>query len=169
VSRRRAGSALQAPLAFAGVALLVAAGGFGFTGRTHLSQARTQEVVSGLLHNVYRAFDFRDEEQIYDVLAQSVDGDLLEQIYLETRRGLELASQGGARAKVKQVELDSLEVERAGTEGFVASAVWSVHGSVGHWGHIHQRSNRYRAELTVAPIEERWKLTELTILEEERL
>ncbi|MBW2229866.1 MAG: hypothetical protein JRH17_05730 [Deltaproteobacteria bacterium] len=167
--RRRTPAPMRVPLALAGVALLIAGGGFGFTARTHLSHSRTQDVVSALLHNVYRAFDFRDEEQIYDVLAQSVEGDLLEQIYLETRRGLELASQGGARAKVKQVELDELEIERVGADGFVARAVWKVRGSVGHWGHIHQRSNRYRAELTVAPVEERWKLTALEILEEERL
>ncbi|MBW2386730.1 MAG: hypothetical protein JRG92_24125, partial [Deltaproteobacteria bacterium] len=61
------------------------------------------------------------------------------------------------------------EIERVGADGFVARAVWKVRGSVGHWGHIHQRSNRYRAELTVAPVEERWKLTALEILEEERL
>ena len=74
-----------------------------------LSDARSNEVVSGLLHNVYRAFDFREEEQIYDVLAKSVEGDLLARIYLETRRGLEVANQGGARAKVKVVELVDLE------------------------------------------------------------
>jgi hypothetical protein len=35
------------------------------------------EVVAGLLYNIYRAFDFRDEEQIYDVPEQSVEGRLL--------------------------------------------------------------------------------------------
>jgi hypothetical protein len=168
-ARRRSGVPTTALLSVTGVLILIAGIGFGITARTHLSAARTEEVVSDLLHNVYRAFDFRSEEQIYDVLAQSVEGELLEQIYLETRRGLELASQGGARAKVKEVDLDTLEIERVGPDGFTAKAVWNVRGSVGHWGHLHERSNRYRAALQISPVEERWKLTALDILEEERL
>ncbi|MCH6563586.1 MAG: hypothetical protein IH800_14345, partial [Myxococcales bacterium] len=46
---------------------------------------------------------------------------------------------------------------------------WNVAGSVGHWGHIHQRKNQYRAEIKVAPIGGVWKLVDLEILEEERL
>ena len=84
----------------------------GLTLPNRATDERTTEIVSSLLHNIYRAFDFRGEENIYDVLDQSVSGDLLTDIYLETRRGLELASQGGARAKVKEIEM--LEVaERA--------------------------------------------------------
>ena len=134
-----------------------------------LSDERARGVVSGLLHNVYRAFDFRKDEQIYDVLARSAEGDLLERIYLETRRGLELANQGGARAKVKQIELVELEAESTDGGGFVATATWNVAGSVGHWGHVHQRRNRYRADLDVAPVDGAWKLVGLEILQEERL
>ena len=37
---------------------------------------RWGELAGGLLHNIYRAFDYRGEEQIYDVLAKSVTGNL---------------------------------------------------------------------------------------------
>ena len=98
-------------------------------------------------------------------------GELLTQTYLETRRGLELASQGGARAKVKQVEL--LEVraatDSAAAAGFSARCTWNVSGSVGHWGHIHQRVNQYQAELTVRPEAGGWKITDLQVLSEQRL
>jgi hypothetical protein len=40
---------------------------------------------------------------------------------------------------------------------------------VGHWGHIHQRRNRIRAELTVARQDGAWKLVSMEMLEEERL
>jgi hypothetical protein len=142
---------------------------FWLAGRAQLSPARSEVLVSALLHNVYLAFDYREEGRIYDVLAQSVDGALLADIYPETRRGLELANQGGARAKVKEIELVDLAAERDGADGFVATATWIVAGSVGHWGHVHQRKNRYRAELRVAPVDGAWKLTGLEILEEERL
>ena len=134
-----------------------------------LSSDATRGVIAGLLHNIYRAFDYRQEEQIYDVLARSVDGELLTRIYLETRRGLELANQGGARAKVKQIELTELHAEAVDAGGFAAVATWTVNGSVGHGGHVHQRRNQYRAELTVRPLEGAWKLTDIEILQEQRM
>jgi hypothetical protein len=166
--RKRHGGRAAAAVA---TSLLVAvtAGSFWLSRDAALSDASVREVVSGLLHNVYRAFDFRDEERVYDVLENSVDGELLTQIYLETRRGLELANQGGARAKVKEIELLEVAAEPADDGGFVATTTWNVSGSVGHWGHIHQRTNRYRAELRIAPVAGVWKLKGLEILEEERL
>ena len=134
-----------------------------------ITNQRAGKVVGGLLHNIYRAFDYRREEQIYDTLERSVSGDLLERIYLETRKGLELTNQGGARAKVKDIELVEIST-RSGDDGaFVAEATWNVYGSVGHWGHIHQRSNRYVAELNITPIDDIWKLTGLEIIDEQRL
>jgi hypothetical protein len=167
---RRGGQGLT-PTRAAAPLLALALAGVAFWGSRDatLSQTRTRAVVSGLLHNVYRAFDFRAEEQIYDVLARSVEGDLLTRIYLETRRGLELVSQGGARAKVKQIEIVELEAEPAEGASFRASATWNVAGSVGHWGHVHERRNRYRAELRVAPVEGVWKIVALEVLDEERL
>ena len=156
------------PLLAVAMAVLVTAGSFWLSREAELSDEKAKGVVSGLLHNIYRAFDFRQEEDIYDVLDKSVTGDLLTQIYLETRRGLELANQGGARAKVKEIELVELAAQPEGG-GFIATATWNVMGSVGHWGHVHTRQNQYQAELDIQPILGVWKLTNLQILQEERL
>ena len=167
---RRSSGRLSRPAAAGAAALLVlTAAGFWIGRDARLSDARARDLVSGLLHNVYLAFDYRDEERIYDVLARSVDGDLLTDIYLETRRGLEIQNQGGARAKVKELELIELETQAGPGGGIVAQVVWDVSGSVGHWGHIHGRSNRYRAGLGIRPVDGVWKLTSLDLLEEERL
>jgi hypothetical protein len=154
------------PAAAIGAAAVLA---FFASSATRLSDERAAEVLGGLLHNVYRAFDFRDEERIYDTLSRSASGDLLEQIYLETRQGLELQGQGGARAKVKEVTLEDVEAQSSEDGAFSAHATWQVSGSVGHWGHVHQRRNRYRADLTVAPIDGAWRLTRVEVREEERL
>jgi hypothetical protein len=122
-----------------------------------------------LLHNVYRAFDYRGEEVIYDVLAQTVGGDLLTDVYLETRRGLELVNQGGARVKVNDVEVQEAVLKSRDGGTLQVESRWSVGGSVGHWGHIHQRRNGYHALLEISDIGGRWKLTGLEILQEERL
>ena len=135
-----------------------------------LSQEETETILGGLLLNVYKAFDYREEEVIYDALARSASGDLLTDIYLETRRSLELANQGGARAKVKTVEvLDATNEPLGGERGFRTRATWNVAGSVGHWGHVHQRVNQYEAELTVQVIDGAWRITDLEVLQEERL
>jgi len=134
-----------------------------------MNDERLTQLVGDLLHNVYRAFDYRGEEIIYDVLEKSVSGELLTDIYLETQKGLELANQGGARVKVKTTDVGSTElVERDGNRLTIASD-WTVSGSVGHWGHVHQRSNAYRANLEISVIDGAWKLTGLEILEEQRL
>jgi hypothetical protein len=168
--RARRGELPPVPAAFAGSAALLA-GVFVFVvgGGAAFSNDVAGEIVEGVLHNIYRAFDYRQEEQVYDILGRSVDGDLLEEIYLETRRGLELVNQGGARARVKQIELTEVTARSAENGAFVARATWKVFGSVGHWGHIHTRSNRYEAELEIAPSDGVWKLSRLEILDEERL
>ena len=130
----------------------------------------TAIVVKDLLRNVYQAFDYREESDIYDTLERSVSGDLLTDIYLETQRSLELANQGGARAKVKSVELQDIEILPADEPAaFRANATWNVNGSVGHWGHVHTRSNQYQAELLIQAIDGRWKLIDMNVLQEQRL
>jgi hypothetical protein len=160
-SRRRA-------IALVAVFIAIAGGSFVTTSSSRIDDERAEDVVTSLLHNVYRAFDFRDEETIYDTLAHSVSGDLLTETYLETRRGLELASQGGARAKVQEIEMLDVESESEGP-GFRATSTWNVAASVGHWGHIHQRRNQYVAEITVEPVDGVWKITSLELIEEKRL
>jgi len=168
--RRRTRVGAWSSQAIGGVLLLAMGGGtFWISRDAGWSDAASNEVVADLLHNVYRAFDFRDEERIYDVLARSVDGELLADVYLETRKGLVLANQGGARAKIKSVELVELDAEPAENGGFVARARWNASGSVGHWGHVHKRANSYLARLEVQPVDGGWKLVGLEILEEQRL
>ena len=137
---------------------------------SYLSDAESGEVLAGLLENIYGAFDYREESMIYDILARSASGDLLTEIYLETRRSLELENQGGARAKVQALEmLEARQEPLAGKFGFVAHCRWNVAGSVGHWGHIHQRVNQYAGRFTVEVIDGVWKITGLELLEEARL
>ncbi len=97
-------------------------------------------------------------------------GELLTDVFLETRRSLELENQGGARAKVKEVTiLDGSYSATDGGAGFVSNLRWNVLGSVGHWGHIHQRTNQYQARFVIRPVDGQWKITELEVLEERRL
>jgi hypothetical protein len=135
-----------------------------------IADADAREIVGGLLTNTYRAFDHHDESLIYDRLSQSIDGDLLSQVYLETRQSIEVKNQGGLRISVKDVtigELAPLDQTAESTHSFRVR--WRVAGSIGHWGHIHRRANEHVAELTIAPRDDRWKIIALEMLDEQRV
>jgi hypothetical protein len=137
---------------------------------TRMSDEGAQVVVGDLLRNIYRAFDFRDDGVIYDALARSADGEVLTDVYLQTRQSLELKNQGGARAKVQDVEVLSTEQQGLeGETGFVATCSWRVSGSVLHWGHVHRRANQYAAKFVVKAVRGVWKITDLELLEEIRI
>lgn len=170
VRSRKTGDSLSRPALLAlSICILLSGYLFHQNRQSAINQERLQILVGNLLHNVYRAFDFRGEEAIYDVLAQSVSGSLLTDIYLETRRGLELANQGGARVKVKDIEMHEAELIESQDDSLTVESRWSIYGSVGHWGHIHQRTNGYNAQLKISEVDGKWKLTGLEILQEERL
>jgi hypothetical protein len=131
---------------------------------------RTAVILDGLLTNVYRSFDVRDESRVYDRLAMSVTGDQLSQIYLENRRALELENRGGAQANVDQVEILSVNRVTASDQGgFVADAVWTVSGSVNHFGHTHYRRNKNHALVTFVKDGDAWKIRGIELIEEKRL
>lgn len=128
-------------------------------------------VLNSLLKNIYRSFDFREEEDVYDRLATSASGDLLSDIYLQNRKSLVVTQAGGARARVKSVEVLAVDVKHLDDRplGLLFRAKWTAMGTVGHWGHIHTRKNQYDANITVEPVEGAWKITGLELLEEKRI
>jgi len=80
------------------------------------------------------------------------------------------AQQRGAQTRVEAVEVIEVEsVEPGSSGGFSADAVWTVGGTVTHFGHRHFRQNRYEARVVVVPDQQVWKLRSVEILNEERL
>lgn len=130
-----------------------------------------QVLLHTLLKNVYRAFDFREEEDVYDKLALSVSGDLLASIYLQNRKSFAVQKAGGAQAKIKQVDILDVAAEKLSDRplAFAFKSKWTAMGTVGHWGHVHTRKNLYDAIVTVEAVEGNWKITNLELLEEKRV
>ncbi len=134
--------------------------------------AAVEDIVYALLRNTYHAFDFRDEAAIYDTLEASVTGPLLEEVYLEMRESLELESSGGPRVRVYEIALR--ECKETGSGGlargqFRTRVEWVTIGEVTHWGHTHERTNRYEAEMTVSAADDTWRISALDLLNEERV
>ena len=131
---------------------------------------RTEVILNGLLTNVYRSFDIRNESEIYDRLSISVVGDQLSQIYLESRRLLELENRGGARARIDEVDiLEVNSIESTENGGLVINSIWKVSGSVNHYGHTHYRQNINNAIIFVLPVDDAWKIKSIEIIDEQRI
>jgi hypothetical protein len=140
-----------------------------------LDETRMRHAFETLHRNIYRAFDHRDESVVYDVLALSLYGDLLADLYLQVKRGLEMKEQGGIVSRAGEVTMETCAVEPSGAPeagipaGFEARATWIVTGTVEHWGHVHARTNRYSATFAVEPRSGAWKITSMDGLEQTRV
>jgi hypothetical protein len=140
-----------------------------FIEKQSFSKPEAQVLVDQLLKNTYRAFDFREESDIYDKLALSSSGDLLADVYLQTRKSMVIENQGGIRVKVKDVKVLYVEEVESVAGNLAYNCKWQVSGTVGHWGHIHRRTNQYEAIVRVIPFDGVWKMVGLDMIEEVRL
>ncbi len=170
-------------LLLSGVALILALASWRSLGVTidhpweqpaELSDQRAAEIFQKLHQGVYRSLDFGSEDRVYDVLATSVDGDLLEKLYLQLRQSLEMEEQSGAVARIQSIAYDNgKESPRSTTTvpwpGFEYHSTWAVAGTVEHWGHIHERQNRFEAVFTIEPRDGNWKITRMDIAEQKQV
>jgi len=126
-------------------------------------------ILESLHQNIYRAFDAVTEDRIYDLLAVSVEPQLLDRLYLEVRQGLEMKEQGGAVAEIGNVERRGSRIEFKGRDEFRARWRWHVYAHVTHWGHTHARLNEYLANFVVRTDGTSWKIADYELLESQRI
>lgn len=140
------------------------------------SETEAVEIFAPLHANIYRAFDYTEREQIYDALAESVDGELLEALYSEIFRSLIMQDEGGAVSRVQAVTPLETEITSIGylppentQPSFTLRARWRVEGLVYHWGHSHTRLNEYAAEYTVISTADGWRIGASRVTEQFRV
>ena len=128
--------------------------------------------------NIYRAFDYVGESDIYDALERSVEGELLDLLYRSIYESLVIEEEQGALSRViavRPVELvvesiAPLEANESGPRiGFTVLYRWQVEGRVTHWGHVHERTNEYLARFDVVGTTTSWRIGSLELLEQERV
>jgi len=152
-----------------------------------ISSGEARIVAGQVLSNIYQSFRGRGEDEVYDALAVSTSGDVLQDLYLQIQESLRMAEQGGAVARVRHVELLDSQLQprtsddqsRSNAQSFSCLCRWNVSGTVEHWGHIHERTNQFEAIFLIEPIAEsltggmptifHWKLTRLDITNSQRL
>ncbi len=123
------------------------------------------------LWNTYSAFNIADEAALFEQLSENLDAELLDNIYLDSRRRLTMGLREGAQVTIKEVSLDLPEKsahESFGAEGVKYPATWTVTAQVKHLRHIHYRKNRYTGTITMKPIANEWKISEIILTSEDR-
>ena len=143
-------SAIFAVLIFAGGWFLGSQGSV-VPDQAALNDKQLRAISKAILHNIYRSFEYHDESDVYDNLADSVEGPLLERVYLEIHDSLQLEGANGPRVRIGNIDLRSANLEEwTDANQFRADVNWVAIGSVAHWGHQHSRVVQYRAEMQFA-------------------
>ncbi len=126
-------------------------------------------ILDGLLGNLYRSFELKDDEMVYDRLSLSVEGEFLQEVFLQNRRAMVLEERGGARARVEDVTMISSDFAGSSDKGgILVRAEWTVSGAVSHFGHTHYRRNRYSGDISLSRSGTSWKISDIVLKDEER-
>jgi hydrogenase/urease accessory protein HupE len=131
-----------------------------------------RRVVSQVLWNTYNAFNLTDEDELYDRLSQSVTGDLVADLYLDSRRRLTAGTREGAEVTVRDVSVVEVDDSARGTDGeesFSYACRWIVTARVRHLQHVHHRQNIYNGNLTIRVDGDRWKIAQVELTSEDRV
>lgn len=135
-----------------------------------LDQEGMKLIVQNVLSNTYTAFNEEDEEKLFDELSKNIDSDLLDNIYLDSRRRLNMGLREGAEVSVQEVELDSLGLPNSpkDAESIEYPAEWTVTARVRHLKHIHYRKNKYIGTVALKAIDNKWKISKISLTSEDR-
>ncbi|MFT5285002.1 MAG: hypothetical protein ACI8TQ_001163 [Planctomycetota bacterium] len=137
------------------------------------SQAEALAIFESLHQNIYAAFMADTENEIYELLAVSVDASLLDELYGDIYESLILREQGGAICSIEGVEggvgQAILPREEDALPIYQVDWSWQVNGVVSHWGHLHRRRNEYVGQYEVGHDGQAWKITGVDILEHKRI
>jgi len=133
------------------------------------SPQQARRIMEPMLSEIYHALNLEDESQTYDKLAEQVSGDLVTDLYLDSRRRLVAGTREGASVIVRQVEVQDVGKPRISeTQSPAYPCRWTVTAKVTHWQHIHERRNVYEGDLRLVVEDDHWKLAALNLRSEER-
>ncbi|MFN7875155.1 MAG: hypothetical protein ACK5PB_07560 [Pirellula sp.] len=126
-----------------------------------------KQLSEAILSNIYRAFDFREDEDVYAALESVVDGPVLRDIYLRVKRSLIMAEQGGSVAHANEIIVN--DITKIGKKSFDYEVKWNVVSVSEHWGHIHKQTTEFRARLSLIQKSGFWKLIAFQLLDEKKI
>ncbi len=131
--------------------------------------ARAAEIFVDLHQGIYRAFNARTENEIYDMLAMSLQGDLLDRVYNEVSQTASKRANQRMSFRIRRVRAISTEIGPAPGAAFTVKYHWRVYGTVTHMAHSHPRFNEYQAIYTVSHNGKAWRISDSQISRHKRV
>lgn len=132
---------------------------------------QARRILESVLANTYSAFNLKDEEALYRQLTESVGDDLVEDLYLDSRRRLTSGVRQGAEVTVQDVRVLNVGEPLKNTgdlDAFAYGCEWVVVARVRHLQHVHHRENRYTGRLQIRVDDGQWKIEQVDLESEER-
>lgn len=137
----------------------------------NLSVEDISQIGEELLVSLYGGFLYPSDEMVYDSLSLIIDDSAIEEIFLSFRETISQRDQGGVRAIVDNVEMESVEILSVEKKKKRISfrAQWIASGRIEHWGHLHLRKNSYQADFSIVQTDIGWKIDEINLIQSEPL
>jgi hypothetical protein len=129
-------------------------------------------IMSRVLSDTYQAFNINDENELYDTLAASVTGNLVDDLYLDNRRRLTAGTRQGTKVTIRSVSVLKIGEPVEGVteeEGYSYNCRWAVVARVQHLQHVHHRQQIYSGVLTLRAEDGRWKIAGVELHSEDRV
>jgi hydrogenase/urease accessory protein HupE len=133
--------------------------------------AQARRILEVVLTNTYSAFNLKDEEQLYKQLSESVGDDLVEDLYLDSRRRLTSGVRQGSEVTVKNVRVLNVGAplkDAGSSDDFAYHCEWVVTARVRHLQHVHHRKNMYTGILKIRADDGQWKIQQVDLESEDR-
>ncbi len=129
-------------------------------------------ITEAMLKNVYRAFDYQQDEQVYDALARSASGTFLENCVPSNQKRSDCSRAGRCAFSCAGGAMGVLlhlcpQLHRKLFLNLIFDG--RVTGTVEHWGHIHTREHAYDALIQIVAEGGQWKIGGMDVTSEEQL
>lgn len=128
-------------------------------------------IMQQLLSNTYKAFNLSDETKLFEELSENVDKDLIDNIYLDSRRRFNIGLKEGSEVWIKDIEVMNIgDVTTTDQQEnrYEYDTEWVVTARVKHLQHIHYRQNKYTGNIEIKTEDQKWKITKITLSSEDR-
>ena len=136
-----------------------------------LNEREATRIFQGLHRNIYNAFDAPSQSAVYDALAESLTGAMLEEVYLQVHGSMVAQEDGDVSVQIRRVRPLSSDVHplQNGGPGFQVRYRWRVIGTITHHAHKHARVNECQALYTVTKDKVGWRISNVEIEAQQRV
>ncbi|MEJ2004822.1 MAG: hypothetical protein P8X57_07635, partial [Cyclobacteriaceae bacterium] len=133
-----------------------------------MTDREARSVLDNTLSNVYTAFNIDDEDELFEQLSNNVDEQLIDQIYLDSRRRLNAGVREGAQVTVQDIDILEITPKENSGNDQLFEATWVVTARVKHLQHVHHRKNKYIGDITLRASDNNWKIAQINLTSEDR-